>query len=168
MRNKSMPIKANISGEIKKQKQVSSPHVQPHWVSRSRSGHRAVWPAPALEPTCDASGAGALRGGCHLSTGHGGDADVVRGRKIQIRDFCSILSAILRGAALQVGCIVPGSTADLQLKACIGTRRAGPFENQGWLFGDHFTVEGGHGCGICKTSTAQHEVPGLLPLQTQK
>lgn len=69
-------------------------------------------PPPAREPTCDAGDAGVLGGDSHLPTGQRGDAEVVRGRKIQIRDFRPVLSAVLGGAALQQCHIVPGSTAD--------------------------------------------------------
>lgn len=43
----------------------------------------------------------------------------------------------------------PVSSADLHLKACVGTGRAGPLENQSWVFGDRFTVERGHWGRIC-------------------
>lgn len=44
---------------------------------------------------------------------------------------------------------LPGLTADLQPEACVSAGRAGPLENQGRLFGDDLTVEGGYWCRIC-------------------
>lgn len=120
----------------------------------------------ATKPTCDAREAGVLEGRCHLVTGQGSDADVIQGRKTQICDFRPVLGAVLRGAALQECRVFPVSAADLQLKACVGAGRAGPREHQGWRFGDHFTMEGGYWGRVCKASTAQHETPGLWPLQT--
>lgn len=116
-------------------------------------GHPAT-----TKPTCDARDAGVLGRGCHLVTGQGSDVDVIRGREIQMCDFCPVLGAsLLWGAALQVCRVSPVSSADLHLKARAGARRAGPPQNQGWRFGDHFTVEGGYRGRICKASTAPHE-----------
>lgn len=51
-------------------------------------------PATA-KPTCDACEAGVLGGGCHLVTGQGSDANVIRGRKIQTCDIRPVLSEVL-------------------------------------------------------------------------
>ena len=132
--------------------------MQTRWVS--------VLQGWTTKPTCDASEAGVLGGRCRLVTGQGSDADVVGGRKIQICDIRPVLCAVLRGAALQVCHIFPSPSADLQPEACVGAGRAGPLENQGWLFGDHLAAEGGYWCRICKGSTAHHQSPGRVPLQT--
>ena len=58
---------------------------------------------------------------CRLVTGAGSDADVIQGRKIQMRDFRHELRAVVQGAALQGRFIFPVSMADLQLKLCAGT-----------------------------------------------
>lgn len=79
------------------------------------SGHPA-----ATKPTCDAREASVLGGGRHLVTGQGSDIDVIRGRKIQISDFCPVLGAVLQGAALQGHCLLPASAADLDPEACAG------------------------------------------------
>lgn len=120
----------------------------------------------ATEPTCDAREAGIWSGECRLVTGQGSDIDIIWGRKTQICDVRPVLSDVRRGAGPQVYRFFPVSSADLHLKACVGTGRAGPLENQSWLFGDHFTVERGHWGRICKASITQHEILGLLRLQT--
>lgn len=119
------------------------------------------------KPTCDASVADALGREYWVGvTGQSSDTDIVRGKKIQMCDFHPVLSAILQGAALQVGLIFPSFTAHLQHEASAGARRAGPLEDQGWLFGDFLTVDGGYWCSICKASTAHREALGCAFLQT--
>lgn len=75
---------------------------------------------PSGKLTCDAREAGVLGGRCRLVTGVGSNADVVQGRKIQMRDFRHELRAVVQRAALQGRFIFPVSMADLQLKACAG------------------------------------------------
>lgn len=122
----------------------------------------------APKPTCDARDAGVWGRGCHLVTGQGGDVDVIRGREIQMCDFRPVLgTSPLWEAALQVCVIPPVSSADLHLKVRAGAGRAGPPQNQGRRFGDHFTLEGGYRGWICKASTAPRETLGLPPLPTR-
>jgi hypothetical protein len=158
-----LPIKIKTLGERNNKKRISGPHCRPTGLASPSTAA-----LPAMEPTCDAGGAGALSGGCHLFTGQGSNADVVRGRKIQTSNFCPALSAILQGTAFQACHVIPGSTAYPQLKTCVGARRAGPLQNQGWFFGNHFTLEGGHWCGSCKARTAWHKVHGEFMIKKER